>query len=187
MGAFELSYERYRLLEIAEIIVGGTPKTTVSDYWDGDIPWASIKDLNVVGRYIKKTEKSITVEGLSNSSTHLLKRDDIIISARGTVGELAMVYNPVAFNQSCFGIRAKNKVLPTYLYYSLKKSVGEIKQQSHGSVFDTFSSDSLSKMELCIPSLKIQEACSTILSSIDDQIAIIHSVNDNLGGANLAS
>lgn len=64
--------------------------------------------------------KTITEEGLNNSSTKLLKKDDIIISARGTVGELAMIPFPMAFNQSCYGIRAKEGIDSIFLYYLIK-------------------------------------------------------------------
>ena len=76
---------KYKLSEIMDLIGGGTPKTSVAAYWGGDIPWLSVKDFNNDNRYVYETEKTITQEGLNNSSTKLLERDDSIISARGTV------------------------------------------------------------------------------------------------------
>lgn len=98
------------LIDIVELIGGGTPKTSKAEYWGGNINWLSVKDFNNENRYVYSTEKTITEEGLNNSSTKLLKKDDIIISARGTVGELAMIPFPMAFNQSCYGIRAKEGI-----------------------------------------------------------------------------
>ena len=77
---------RYKLSEIIVLIGGGTPKTSNTEYWDGDIPWISVKDFNNDFRYVYETEKSITKKGLDNSSTKLLQKGDVIISARGTVG-----------------------------------------------------------------------------------------------------
>lgn len=77
---------RYKLSEIMDLIGGGTPKTSEPEYWNGDIPWLSVKDFNNDYRYVYETEKSITNKGLINSSTTMLERDDSIISARGTVG-----------------------------------------------------------------------------------------------------
>ena len=91
---------KYRLSEIMELIGGGTPKTSKPEYWDGNIPWLSVKDFNNNCRYVYNTEKNITQLGFDNSSTKLLKKGDIIISARGTVGELATIPYPMAFNQS---------------------------------------------------------------------------------------
>lgn len=102
---------KYKLSEIMDLIGGGTPKTSVAAYWGGDIPWLSVKDFNNDNRYVYETEKTITQEGLNNSSTKLLERDDSIISARGTVGEMAMIPFPMAFNQSCYGLRAKKEIV----------------------------------------------------------------------------
>ena len=65
--------------EYVEIINGGTPKTSNPSFWNGDIPWISIKDFS--NKYIDNTEKTITEDGLRNSSTSLLNSGDIIISA----------------------------------------------------------------------------------------------------------
>ncbi len=112
---------RYKLSEIMHIIGGGTPKTSKAEYWNGQIPWLSVKDFNNDNRYVYETEKTITEEGLNHSSATLLQKDDIIISARGTVGELAMIPFPMAFNQSCYGLRAKREIVDSsYLYYQCR-------------------------------------------------------------------
>ena len=129
------------LIDIVELIGGGTPKTSKAEYWGGNINWLSVKDFNNENRYVYSTEKTITEEGLNNSSTKLLKKDDIIISARGTVGELAMITFPMAFNQSCYGIRAKEGIDSIFLYYLIKNSVRKLKAITHGSVFDTITRD----------------------------------------------
>ncbi|MCL2026744.1 MAG: restriction endonuclease subunit S, partial [Leptospirales bacterium] len=69
-----------KLSEIIELVGGGTPKTTVPEYWDGDIPWLSVVDFNNGRKYVSETEKHITNNGLENSSTKLLNTNDIIIS-----------------------------------------------------------------------------------------------------------
>lgn len=111
------------LIDIVELIGGGTPKTSKAEYWGGNINWLSVKDFNNENRYVYSTEKTITEEGLNNSSTKLLKKDDIIISARGTVGELAMIPFPMAFNQSCYGIRAKEGIDSIFLYWDIEPSI----------------------------------------------------------------
>ena len=100
---------KYKLSEIMDLIGGGTPKTTKPEYWDGDIPWLSVKDFNNDFRFVYETEKHITELGLNNSSTKLLQAGDIIISARGTVGEIATIPFPMAFNQSCYVARNNAK------------------------------------------------------------------------------
>ena len=108
------------LSSLIDLIGGGTPKTTVKEYWNGDIPWLSVVDFNNDSRWVSDAEKKITEEGVHNSSTRILEKSDIIISARGTVGVLAQLSRPMAFNQSCYGIRAKDGVNQDYLFYLLK-------------------------------------------------------------------
>ncbi len=172
--------ENTLLIDIIELIGGGTPKTSCVEYWNGDIPWLSVKDFNNDNRYVYKTEKSITQAGLDHSSTKLLQKDDIIISARGTVGELAMIPFPMAFNQSCYGIRAKENVDKTFLYYYLKNCVYKLKNITHGSVFDTITRDTFAQIEINLPSLEIQKRIASILSSIDDKIELNTTINENL-------
>ena len=170
-----------KLSENIDLIGGGTPKTSVPEYWGGDIPWLSVKDFNDDSRYVYSTEKKITEAGLANSSTKLLNVDDIIISARGTVGELAMIPFPMAFNQSCYGIRGKKgKVIQTYLYYLLKDSIRLLKRQTHGSVFDTITRDTFANIYVDFPSLAEQQMIADTLSALDARIAENRKINHHL-------
>ena len=168
------------LIDIVKLIGGGTPKTTKSEYWGGNINWLSVKDFNNENRYVYSTEKTITEEGLNNSSTKLLQKNDIIISARGTVGELAMIPYPMAFNQSCYGIRAVKGVDSTFLYYLIKNSVKKIKLITHGSVFDTITRENFANIDVEIPDIKTQQSIANVLSNIDDKIEINQRINNNL-------
>lgn len=168
------------LIDIVELIGGGTPKTSKAEYWGGNINWLSVKDFNNENRYVYSTEKTITEEGLNNSSTKLLKKDDIIISARGTVGELAMIPFPMAFNQSCYGIRAKEGIDSAFLYYLIKNSVRKLKVITHGSVFDTITRDTFANIEVAIPDIKTQHRIAKMLADIDDKVENNQRINNNL-------
>lgn len=166
------------LTDFIHILGGGTPKTSIPSYWNGDIPWISITDLDNNSRWIKTTEKSITIEGLNNSSTRLLDAGDIVISARGTVGTLAQLKIPMAFNQSCYGIKAKESlVTQDYLYYLLKKYIHILKKNTHGSVFETITIDTFSNIQLPLPPLSEQKRIANILSSFDNKIEILKKEN----------
>ena len=172
---------KYKLSEIMDIIGGGTPKTSKPEYWNGDIPWLSVKDFNNDYRYVYETEKTITQAGLDNSSTKLLKRNDSIISARGTVGEMAMIPYPMAFNQSCYGLRAKEGLVDEeYLYYLIKHNVVVLKKNTHGSVFDTITRDTFDDIEVELPSLMEQKIVASILRDLDDKIEVNNEINKNL-------
>lgn len=168
------------LIDIVELIGGGTPKTSKAEYWGGNINWLSVKDFNNENRYVYSTEKTITEEGLNNSSTKLLRKDDIIISARGTVGELAMIPFPMAFNQSCYGIRAKDGINSTFLYYLIKHSVRKLKSMTHGSVFDTITRDTFANIEVAIPDIETQQRIAKMLADIDDKVENNQRINNNL-------
>lgn len=178
---------KYKLSEIMDLIGGGTPKTSKAEYWDGDIPWLSVKDFNDDFRYVYKTEKHITQLGLENSSTKLLQPGDIIISARGTVGELATIPFPMAFNQSCYGLRAKKEIVnEDFLYYLIKHNVYVLKRNTHGSVFDTITRGTFEGIEVDIPALDVQARIAGVLSDLDKKIELNSRINENLYNQMLA-
>ncbi|ECC1741733.1 restriction endonuclease subunit S [Salmonella enterica] len=135
--------------DLIELIGGGTPKTSVEEYWNGDIPWFSVVDApNESDVYVLTTEKNITTEGLNNSSAKLLRKGTTIISARGTVGKCAMVAVPMAMNQSCYGVIGKNNISDEYVYFQLKNAVQTLQQMGHGSVFNTITRDTFKNIKV---------------------------------------
>ena len=166
--------------EIIKIVGGGTPKTSECRYWNGNIPWLSVVDFNNDRKYVYETEKHISIEGLNNSSTKILSKGDIIISARGTVGAMAMLGKDMAFNQSCYGIQPTKLVDRDYLYYLLFSSIQELKHNSHGGVFDTITRDTFDTIEILLPPLSEQKRIASILGSLDDKIDLLHRENETL-------
>ena len=166
-------WEFHSLSSIIELIGGGTPKTSIPEYWNGDIPWLSVNDFVGDSRYVSSTEKHITQAGLDNSSAKLLRKGDIIISARGTVGELAQLSEPMAFNQSCYGIRGiSTKIDQAFLYYLLRIVVNDLRKSAHGSVFSTITRSTFESIEVPLPPLINQNRIAKVLGSLDDKIAV---------------
>lgn len=163
-----------------ELIGGGTPKTTTREFWGGGVPWLSVVDFSGDARWVKGAEKSITELGLEKSSTKLLKAGDIIISARGTVGELAQLTKPMAFNQSCYGVRAKESIDQDYLYYLLKHSIGDLQRQAHGGVFSTITRETFNRIKVSLPDLEDQKKIAYILGTIDEKIELNRKINETL-------
>lgn len=164
-----------------QVFGGGTPKTTNPSFWNGDIPWLSVVDFNNENKFVYSTEKTITEYGLTNSSTRILRKGDIIISARGTVGEIAILAKKMAFNQSCYGIRGVEGISYTdYIYYVLKNKIDEMKQVSHGGVFDTVTRDTFKEIEIILPPLPEQKAIAGVLGSLDDKIDLLQRQNATL-------
>jgi len=163
-----------------DIISGGTPKTSVPEYWSGNIPWLSVADFNNVNRYVYDTEKHISELGLKNSSTKILKKGQLIISARGTVGALAQLKRDMAFNQSCYGLNANSLTTNDFLFYLLKYCIAELKQQSSGGVFDTIIRETFDNISVFLPPLPEQKAIAEVLSSLDDKIDLLTRQNKTL-------
>ena len=138
--------------ETIQIIGGGTPKTSNPDFWGGDIPWFSVVDApGSSDVFVIDTEKHITEAGLQGSSTKLLPVGTTIISARGTVGKLALTGRVMAMNQSCYGLRGKAGDI-YFTYFSATRLVQQLKQRAHGSVFDTITQDTFAGVHLAYPS-----------------------------------
>ncbi|MDD5584453.1 MAG: restriction endonuclease subunit S [Candidatus Omnitrophica bacterium] len=180
-------WKKCKLSQIMEIIGGGTPKTTVPEYWDGDIPWLSVVDFAGRGRWVYKTEKNITSKGLKESSTKILKKGQLIISARGTVGEIAQIGSDMAFNQSCYGLDGKpDIVLNNFLYYLLKFNIQKLKQNTHGAVFDTITRQTFECIDVDVPPIKEQTAIAKILLYLDSKIELNNQMNKTLESTALA-
>ena len=170
---------RYKLSDCITIISGGTPKKSQESYWNGNIPWITVKDVN--GKYVSTTTDFITLEGLKHSSANLTEDQDILISARGTVGKVLMVGAGYTFNQSIYCLRTDRSVLvPDYLFYWLEKNVSLVKQGTHGSVFETITKDTFNHLTIDLPDLKEQYQIAHKLSMFDRKINLNEQINDNL-------
>ena len=134
-----------------QIIGGGTPKTSNPDFWGGDIPWFSVVDApGPSDVFVIDTEKHITEAGLQGSSTKLLPVGTTVISARGTVGKLALTGRSMAMNQSCYGLRGRAG--DTYFtYFSATRLVQQLQQRAHGSVFDTITQETFAGVHVAYP------------------------------------
>jgi type I restriction enzyme S subunit len=167
--------------EVAEIFLGGTPKTTIPAYWNGGIKWASAKDVsNIRSRYILKTERTITDEGVENSPAKVLPRGTIVITSRGTVGEIAMLAEPMAINQTCYGLEARG-IDGIFLFYKLKSAVNQLKQVSYGAVFDTITMRTFDEIRIAYPANNAeQQAIAKILSDLDSKIELDQQISGTL-------
>jgi type I restriction enzyme S subunit len=134
------------------ILGGGTPKTSQPEYWDGNIPWFSVVDAPTPGQvFTLDTTKKITRLGLSNCSAKLLPPMTTVISARGTVGKVALTGSEMAMNQSCYGLRSTASGGESFVYFSTLRFVNHLRQIAHGAVFDTITRSSFDQVSACRP------------------------------------
>jgi type I restriction enzyme S subunit len=160
-----------KFIDMLQIISGGTPKTSVSDYWNGDIPWFSVVDTPKPGEvFVVDTEKKITKAGLENCSARLLQPLTTIISVRGTVGNVALVGVPMAMNQSCYALRASTGHGNVFLYFATREVTQSLKDRSHGSVFDTITRATFESLDVIVPPSKTTRAFDDLVQPIVDLI-----------------
>ncbi|BAO36762.1 TPA: restriction endonuclease subunit S [Serratia marcescens] len=164
--------------DVVEIIGGGTPKTSVSEYWDGDIPWFSVVDTPASSDvFVVKTGKSITQTGLNESSARLINKGTTIISARGTVGNLAIAGCDMTFNQSCYALRGKNGSGNYFVFLSTKRMVEQLKAMSHGSVFSTITRQTFDAVLSVVPPESLLQQFERNAAGLFD--AILGNVSDS--------
>ena len=140
---------------------GGTPSSEVAEYWNGNIHWATLKDLPASDfiTTINDTERKITELGLAKSSAKMLPSNSILVSSRATIGRIAINKIPVATNQGFKNIIIQdfNKAIPEYVALVLTEKVEEMNEMSSGSTFKEISKTSFSEIEIPLPPLEIQQ------------------------------
>lgn len=170
-----------RVTDFAEVFNGGTPSTSNPKNFGGDIPWITPKDLsNYEFRFITRGERSITQEGLANSSATIVPAGTILLTSRAPVGYLAIAQKPVTTNQGFKNIVVKEGFDNRFIFYLLKSNVEFLKSQASGSTFAELSGSSLKNLSFTLPPLPEQHAIADVLSALDDKIELNRHMNTTL-------
>ena len=174
-GEYNLSGERYRenknsgysfpLVPIGDselfyIESGGTPKSSIEEYWDGGIPWATLVDLPQTDLVteIKATQRTISESGLARSSAKLLPENSVIVSTRATIGRIGINRIPLATNQGFKNIviRDLSKVMTEYVALAMTKLVPTMVAWASGGTFKEISKSKFCELEIPLPPLEVQ-------------------------------
>ena len=174
--------KKYKLGEIATIYNGSTPSTKEADNYDGNIIWATPKDLSdQQSKYFYCGSRNITEKGFNSCSTQLIPANNILMSSRAPIGLFAINKVDCCTNQGFKNIVLDKKIADVeYMYYFLKHHVKEIEALGSGTTFKEVSKTSFEKYEISIPSLLTQQKISAVLSSLDDKIALNRRMNAKL-------
>ncbi len=174
-------WQYYKVSDFADVMSGGTPKTEISEYWNGNIPWITPKDLsNYNAREISRGERNISLEGLKNSSARLLPPRTVLLTSRAPVGYLAIAKNELTTNQGFKNLIVKNGFSPEFIYYLLLNNVDYLKLQASGSTFQELTASTLRNLEFLLPEYAVQEEIAIILGNIDDKIELLREQNKTL-------
>jgi type I restriction enzyme S subunit len=167
-----VGWGRKTALEVISVLSGGTPKTSVPDYWDGEIPFYTPKDATD-GIWVTDCERSVTELGLKNCNSKLYPRETVFISARGTVGKLNMAQRSMAMSQSCYALVGKGYLTQPFVYAAMQSAVDALRQHAVGAVFDAIVVDTFKRIDLLIPP-------SAILRLFDETVCPIFEQVENL-------
>lgn len=168
--------------EFFDIVGGGTPNTKNPEFWDGEIAWYSIADAPRFGAFVTETEKSISPKGLSASPARIVDAGTTIISARGTVGKLAIAGREMAFNQSCYGLVPRDGFGNGFVYSIAVEIVENLKIMAHGAVFSTITRDTFLNLSLPAPPVGslVTRAFEHLIKSSFDQMLTLAEENSML-------
>lgn len=163
------------ILDCTTILSGGTPKTEVVEYWNGNIPWVSARDVTASdGSYIVDTERKITQIGMNNSNAKLLLRNTTVVTARGVVGNYGILSKEMTINQTNYGLKAKTDHSDFFVFFSVASLVNLMKQHAYGTIFDTITTKTFADMKIGIPPEQLMQSFDSVVGRMMEKIRLGH-------------
>ena len=152
------TWAKVSLATISKITSGGTPKTDLKEYYNGEIPWFTPADLNKAqsNYYLDNSLKSITRLGLKNSSAQLIDAYSIVYSSRAPIGYINIVPRQYTTNQGCKSL-TPYLVIVKWLYFAMKYATADIKKNASGTTFLEISASKLGDIYIDLPPISEQE------------------------------
>lgn len=179
---FEGEWEKIRLGDYAKIQSGGTPRTTIAEYYDnGKIPWVSISDMTAYGKYINKTDRNITDKGLENSSAKLYPQGTVLYAMYASIGEVSIASVDLTSSQAILGIQPDPEVINNhYLYFYLKSLQEKIILMGQQGTQSNLNAGMVKGFRLNLPSLEEQQKIAAVLNTADREIELLAQKLDHL-------
>ena len=172
-------WERGAAHEFVSVLSGGTPKTEYEHYWDGGIPFFTPKDCPDTF-YVTDTEKTLTETGLESCNSRLFPKDTVFVTARGTVGKIALAQRPMAMNQSCYALVPKQDYDNLFLFLAMKDAVEHFKQVASGGVFSAIVVDTFKIIPFVKPPSDLTNEFGRLVRPIFDQVETVLRLNTEL-------
>lgn len=164
-----MSLRRTTLGACCDIISGATPSTSEPRFWDGDIEWATPRDLSELdGKYIARTSRRITQDGLESCAASRLPPNSVLFSSRAPIGHVAINLVAMATNQGFKSFVPKRGELdPNFLYHWLRARRSFLESLGNGATFKEVSKAVVSRIEIDLPLLPEQRRIADILDKAD--------------------
>lgn len=152
------------IADVCSVVNGGTPKTGVSEYWDGPHQWITPAEMGKRSTpYVAETERTITDAGMQNSSARLLPPLSVILSSRAPIGHLVINTEPMATNQGCKGLVPSDRLDHKFLYYYLSSIIQWLNDLGTGATFKELSGGKLKEVTIPLPPFPEQHRIVAIL------------------------
>jgi type I restriction enzyme S subunit len=158
--------EKYKLGDICEIVSGSTPKTGVSEYWDGDVKWITPAELNDETYIITDSVRKITQLGVRKTGLTPFPEGTVILSSRAPIGKVAIAGCEMYCNQGFKNLICSEKISNRYLYWFLKKNTGYLNSLGRGATFKEISKQIVSAIEINIPDIGAQNEIADNLEQV---------------------
>ena len=165
LGLIPKGWSVGKFTDYINVLSGGTPKTSVAKYWNGDIPFFTPKD-SVNGFYCIKTEKCITEFGLNKCNSRKYEKDTVFITARGTVGKINLSGSNIAMNQSCYALQGKNGLSQYFVFLLTKQCLEMLKKNANGAVFDSIIVNTFGAIRFMLPPREVINKFNTLIQPL---------------------
>lgn len=179
IGSIPKTWNVVPFTDLAEVLSGGTPKTDNPEYWDGGIPFFTPRDAPA-SFYVLDTKKHVTELGIAKCASALYPPDTVFITARGTVGKIALPSVPMAMNQSCYALKGREGVSQRFLFLMTMQQVDYLKKNTGGATFATIVVDTFSRMSVVGPPRDLLARFTQHVAPIFEQIKILSWEVNNL-------
>ena len=176
---YHCPWSTYHLTDIAEVVGGGTPDTTVSSLWNGDIQWFTPTEVGHQ-KYVSKSARTITQLGLQKSSAKKLPAGSILLSSRATIGECSIAQRECTTNQGFQNLIPKKDTNNEFLYYLAQTKKHHFIKYASGSTFLEISNSEIKKTKCTVPGTEEQTQIAAFLSALDDRIAVQNKIIEDL-------
>lgn len=155
---------------LCRVVGGGTPSRANPIYWQGEIPWASVKDFSNNSFYLDGTEEHISNDGLLSSASRLVPENTPLICTRMAVGRCALTVKPTAINQDVKALIPNESILPKFLVRLLSFYSESLERIAIGSTVKGISTDQLLNLRVKYPEISEQRRIAVILDTLDAAI-----------------
>jgi len=175
LPGFSEKWDVKLLGELSEMGSGGTPPSSNPAFYGGDISWVSISDMTKCGKFISKTDRTLSAAGLNNSAAQMFPKGTVLYAMYASLGECSIARVPLCSSQAILGIRIRAGLDNEFLYYFLTSIKAQVKTMGQHGTQANLNKGMVQRFQLLLPPLPEQTAIASIISDMDSEIVVLES------------